>query len=83
MVIFKVEVDKKGIPGITVRQAYLARFLFLAVIVALQAIVICVGNLIIGVQTVSGVAFVVTGILVGLAYLSIIYALSVSLGHVG
>lgn len=46
-------------------------------------IVVCVGNLIIGVQSVSGVAFVVTGILVGLAYLSILYALSVSLGHVG
>lgn len=84
MVIFKLEVDEEGAPSTTtVRQAYLARFLFLAVIVALQALVVCVGDLIVGVQTVSALAFVITGILVGLAYLSIIYALSVSLGHIG
>lgn len=83
MVIFKVEVDEEGVRTVTVRQAYLARFFFLAVIVALQALVVCIGDLVIGVQTVSAVAFVITGMLVGLAYLSIIYALSVSLGHVG
>lgn len=83
MVIFKIEVDEEDVPEITVREAYFARFLFFAVLVALQALVVCVGNLIIGVQTVSAVAFVITGILVGWAYLSIIYALCMAFGHVG
>lgn len=83
MVIFKVEVDTEGIEDITVREAYLGRFLLLAGMVTLQALIVTIGNLIIGVQTVSAVAFVGTGVLVGLAYLSIIYALCVAFGHVG
>ncbi|WP_040162728.1 YhgE/Pip domain-containing protein [Microbacterium gorillae] len=83
MVLFKVEVDTAGVEGITVREAYLGRFLLLAILAALQAVIVCVGNLIIGVQTASAVAFVGTGVLLALAYLSIVYALCVAFGHVG
>src|SRR5699024_9104666 len=49
-----------------------------------QALIVCLGNLaVIGVQTVSAPAFVATGVATALAYLSIVYALCVSLGHIG
>lgn len=83
MVIFRVEVDTEGVEGITVRQAYIGRFLLFATLAVGQALIVCIGNLIIGVQTVSALAFVGTGVLIGLAYVSIIYALCVAFGHVG
>ena len=83
MVIFKTEVDTEGVEGVTVRQAYVGRFLLFAVLVVAQALVVCIGNLVIGVQTVSATAFVGTGVLIALAYISIIYALCVAFGHIG
>lgn len=83
MVIFKVEVDTEGLRDVAVRQAYFGRFLLLGTLAALQAVIVCVGNLIIGVQTASAVAFVATGVFTALVYVSIIYALSVAFGHVG
>ncbi len=83
MVIFKIEVDTEGLRGITVRQAYFGRFLLLGTLAALQALIVCIGNLIIGVQTASALAFVATGVFTAIVYLSIIYALSVSFGHIG
>lgn len=83
MVIMRVEVDREGVEGITVRQAYIGRWLLFATIAVFQAVLVCVGNLVIGVQTANPVAYVGTGVLIGLAYLSIIYALSVCFGIVG
>ncbi|MCI1984783.1 MAG: YhgE/Pip domain-containing protein [Bifidobacteriaceae bacterium] len=83
VVILKLEVDREGIDHITTTQSYMGRWLLMAGFSAVQAAVVCIGDLIIGVQTVSPVAFVATGVLVALAYLSIIYALSKSLAHVG
>lgn len=83
MVIMRVEVDTEGVEGITVRQAYIGRWLLFATIVVFQAALVCIGNLVIGVQTANALAYVGTGILIGLAYLSIIYALSVCFGIVG
>lgn len=83
MVVFRVEVDTEGFKRVTVRQAYVGRFLLMAIMVSLQAVIVTVGNLIIGVQTVNALAFIGTAVLVGLAYLSIIYALASTLGLVG
>lgn len=83
LVVFRVEVDTEGLKRVSVRQAYIGRFLLMAIMVALQAIIVTTGNLIIGVQTVNVFAFIGTAILVGLAYLSIIYALASTLGLVG
>ncbi|WP_454111388.1 YhgE/Pip family protein [Microbacterium aurum] len=83
MVIFKTEVDTERVAGITVRQAYMGRFLLFAMLAVAQALIVCIGNLVIGIQTVSAVAYVGTGVLIALAYVSIIYALCVSFGHVG
>ena len=83
MVIFKVEVDTEGIPGLTVRQAYLGRFMLLGTLAMLQALIVCLGNLVIGIQTASAIAYVGTGLFTALVYVSIIYALSVAFGHIG
>src|SRR5690606_19783773 len=83
MVIFRLEVDTEGIEGVTVRQAYLGRWMLFAAIGVCQAVLVSVGNLFIGVQTANAFAFVGTSVLIGLAYLSIIYALSVCFGIVG
>ncbi|MFF5624882.1 YhgE/Pip family protein [Microbacterium sp. NPDC012755] len=83
MVIMRLEVDTEGVEGVSVRQAYLGRWMLLASIAVFQAVLVCVGNLVIGVQTANPFAFVGTGVLIGLAYLSIIYALSVCFGIVG
>lgn len=83
VVIFRVEVDLEGFKRLTVGQAYLGRFLLMAVMAMVQAVIVTVGDLAVGVQTVNPVAFVATGTLIALAYLSIIYALSTALGHVG
>ncbi|HCJ50075.1 MAG TPA: hypothetical protein DHW40_12230 [Microbacterium sp.] len=83
MVIFKIEVDTEGVEGVTVREAYLGRFGLFALLAVGQALVVSIGNLIIGVQTVSAVAFVGTAVLIALAYVSIVYALCVAFGHVG
>ncbi|MGR4010793.1 YhgE/Pip family protein [Leucobacter sp. 1207-22] len=83
MVIFKVEVDTEGLRRITVRQAYMGRFFLFALLGMLQALIVSVGNLVIGVQTTSAVAYVGTSMLISIVYTSIIYALSSAFGHVG
>ena len=83
MVIFKIEVDTEEVEGVTVREAYLGRFMLFGVLAVAQALIVCIGNLIIGVQTVSALAYVGTGVFTALAYMSIVYALCVSFGHVG
>lgn len=81
--LLKLEVDPTGIERLTLRQAYVGRWLLLATIGVIQAIVVCVGDLVLGVQAVNALGFVATGVFIGLAYLSIIYALSVCFGYVG
>lgn len=83
MVIFRTEVDTSGLRRVSVRQAYLGRLLLLAVLSMFQGLVVGVGDLVIGVQSVNPVAFVLTCVLTGLAYLCIIYGLISAFGHIG
>ena len=83
MVLFKLEVDDEDVEGLTVRQAYFGRWLLFAVMNVIQALLVSIGNVVIGVQTVNPVVFVATAVFIGLVYMSIIYALSVSFGYIG
>jgi len=83
VVILKLEVDVEGIPNLTERQRYMGRWLLFAGISVMQALVLSIGNLVIGVQHVNAFAFIATTVLIGLSYLSIIYALSVTFGYIG
>ncbi len=82
-VILKLEVDKEGIPGLTVMQGYIGRWMFFAILVVLQAVVCVAGCLYLGVQAASVPAFYATAIVLSLAYLCITYTLSSSLQHIG
>ena len=83
MVLFRLEIDTEDVDGLTVRQAYVGRWLLFAVMNVIQALLVSIGNVVIGVQTVNPVVYVATCVFIGLAYMSIIYALSVSFGYIG
>ena len=83
LIIFRTEVDPKGVKNFTVAKAYLARFLLLAVFAVGQALIVSAGNLLIGVEHVSVFAYMGTTVAIGLCYLSIVYSLVSTFGHVG
>lgn len=83
LVIMKQEVDGEGVRNLTVTQRYLGRFLLLATMAVLQAVVCCAGVLLIGVQAANAPALFFAAVVASLSYLSIIYALSVTLQHIG
>lgn len=83
VVLLKQEVDTEGIEGLTVRQAYIGRWMLFACINFFQALLVSVGNVVIGVQMASAVAYVLTSVFVGFVYMALIYSLAVSFGYVG
>ena len=78
--IYKLEVDREGIGSFTARQGYFGRWLLLG---AFQAIIVTVGDLVIGVQCVNPLLFVLGGIAISFTYVNIIYALSTTFKHIG
>lgn len=83
MVVLRQEVDSSGIRKLTLTQRYLGRFLLYALLVILQAVVCCAGLPVIGMHVVNLPALFFASIVAALSYLSIIYALSVTLQHLG
>ncbi|WP_448855111.1 YhgE/Pip family protein [Corynebacterium camporealensis] len=83
MIIFRAEVEPKGIRNITVANAYLGRFLLLATFAIGQALIVSIGNLVIGVENINPLLYVGTTVFIGLCYLSIVYGLVSIFGHVG
>lgn len=81
--IYKLEVDREGIGSFTARQGYFGRWLLLVILGAFQAIIVTVGDLVIGVQCVSPLLFVLGGIAISFTYVNIIYALSTTFKHIG
>ena len=81
--IYKLEVDREDIGSFTARQGYFGRWLLLVILGALQAIIVTVGDLVIGVQCVSPLLFVLGGIAISFTYVNIIYALSTTFKHIG
>ena len=75
--------DVVGIPNLPLPQRFLVRFALFALFAVLQAIICCVGIAVLGVQPASFPALVFAACVTSLAYLSVIYALSVTLQHVG
>lgn len=81
--LMKLETDDEGVEDLTATQAYLGRWLLLAVMAAAQGLVVTIGDLVIGVQTVSPVAFVATGVIASVTYSAVAYMLATTLLHVG
>lgn len=83
LVILKQEVDSEGISNLKLWQRYVSRFALFAVFAVFQALICCAGVLLIGVQAANPAALFVAAAVASLSYLSIIYALSVTLQHIG
>ena len=81
--IYKLEVDREGIGDFTARQAYFGRWMLLVLLGAFQAIIVTVGDLVIGVQCLHPAMFVLGGVAISFVYVNIIYALSVAFKHIG
>lgn len=83
VVLLRLEADDEGITALTPTQGYLGRWLLLALMGVMQGLVVTAGDLIIGVQSVNPAAFLLTGALTSLVYVSIAYALSLTFLHIG
>lgn len=81
--LLRLETDGEGIDGMTATQAYLGRWLLLALLAAAQGLIVTVGDLTIGVQTANAAVFVLTGAIAAVTYSAIAYMLAVTLQHVG
>ncbi|RSX50393.1 YhgE/Pip domain-containing protein [Bifidobacterium callimiconis] len=93
--IFKLEVDRENLGSkrghgrnsrtahVNAAQAYIGRGLLLLSVALLQALIVTVGDLIIGIQCKNPVAFVFSGLLISFVYVNVIYALAASLKHIG
>ena len=81
--IYKLEVDDEGVGDFMPWQGFFGRWLLLNLIGQLQAIICCVGDLCLGIQCVSPVAFVFAGMVESFVYVFFIYALSVAFKHIG
>ena len=81
--IYKLEVDDEGIGEFKPWQGYVGRWLLLNLIGAAQALICCVGDLALGIQCVSPVAFVFAGLVESFVYVSFIYAMAIAFKHIG
>ena len=81
--IYKLEVDDEEVGSFKPWQGFFGRWLLLNLIGQLQAIICCVGDLCLGIQCVSPVAFVFAGMVESFVYVFFIYALSVAFKHIG
>ncbi len=83
MIVMRKEADSEGIGNLTLSQRYLGRFALFALIVIGQAIICCIGTMLLGVHVANVAALFLASALASLTYLSIIYALSLSFQHIG
>lgn len=81
--IIKLEVDPEGLGAFTAKEAYFGRWLLLVVLGAVQALIVCAGDLVLGVQCVQPALFMLAGVLISFVYVNIIYALGITFKHIG
>lgn len=82
--IFKLEVDKNSdVPDFKPWQGYLGRGALLVILAEVQALICTIGNLALGIQCISPVAFVLAGMWIAFVYVNFIYALSIAFKHIG
>ena len=81
--IYKLEVDRERLGDVTASQAYLGRWLLFVVVGFLQALIVMIGDLVLGIQCQRPVLFVLAGLFCSFVYINIIYALAVAFRHIG
>ena len=83
VIIFRLVVDGEGVTRSRPWQGHVARFLLFAVLAVIQALICVAGVLYLGVQAAQPAALFFSAAVASLAYLSVIYALSTVLHHLG
>lgn len=83
MAIVRLRVDPAGLPKFSATQAYFGRWLFYVTVGIIQSLIICIGDLLLGIQCENPAAFIGAGVLAGFVYVNLLYALAYSLRHIG
>lgn len=83
MAIVRLRVDPVGLPRFSATQAYFGRWLFYVSIGIIQSLIICIGDLVLGIQCENPAAFIGAGVLAGFVYVNLLYALAYSMRHIG
>ena len=81
--IYKLESDEEGVGEFKAWQGFFGRWFLLHLIGQVQAIICCVGDILIGVQCLDPVAFVFAGMVESFVYVFFIYAFSIAFKHIG
>lgn len=81
--IIKLEVDNEGVGRFTANQGYFGRWMLLVALGFIQAVIACVGDLVLGIQCEHPALFVAAGVFTSFVYVNIIYALAIAFKHIG
>lgn len=83
--IFKQEVDKdEEVSHFSPTSAYMGRWLLYAAVGLVQGFIVCVGDIVLlGTQCVHPVLFTIAGMFCSFIYVSLIYAMAITLKHIG
>ncbi len=81
--IIKLEVDTEGVGAFTAAQGYFGRWMLLVLLGVVQALIVCAGDLALGIQCAQPALFVLAGVLISFVYVNIIYALAIAFKHIG
>lgn len=81
--IYKLEVDDEGIGHFKPWQGFFGRWFLLGLLGQVQALVCCIGDIMLGIQCLHPVAFVFAGMVESLVYVFFIYSISTAFKHIG
>ncbi len=84
--VLKVGVDERDVadlPPLTTTQAYLSRWILFMILGLMQGLIVCVGDLVIGIQCLYPVAYVFAGLVTVFVDVNILYALVFTMRHLG
>lgn len=81
--IFKLEVDDEGLGRFTSNQGYFGRWLLMVLLGFVQSLIVCAGDLVLGIQCEHPALFMLAGVFTSFVYVNIIYALAISFKHIG
>ena len=81
--IYKLEVDDEGIGKFKPWQGFFGRWLLMNLLGQVQAIICCVGDILLGIQCLNPVAFVFAGMVESFVYVFVVYSLAVAFKHIG
>ncbi len=81
--IFKLEVDGEGLGHFTSNQGYFGRWMLMVLLGFVQSLIVCAGDLALGIQCEHPALFMLAGVFTSFVYVNIIYALAISFKHIG